>query len=238
MKIFAKDIKHNYAKGQYALNQIDLDIESGEKVAIIGPNGAGKSTLLSILYGALPLQEGTLEINSRTNEPMRPKDVGYVPQNIALFDFLSIYDNLFYFGSMYDVPKKVLQQRIIKMCKQLLPEKTVHTKVKHLSGGMQRRVNLMCALIHLPKLIILDEPTVGVDIVSKDKIVAFIQSYQQEHQATLIYTSHLLLETTELCDKVIFIDKGSIKDKGFIPDLLTKYNKSNLKEVFVEIMFN
>ncbi len=237
MRILGEKISYQYQKNHWALKDISLDIAQGEKVAIIGPNGAGKSTLLSIINGELQPHQGNINIKLADGSEIPPVLKGYVPQNIALFEHLSIFDNLHYFGTMYGVEKHELKERIEQLCQDLLPEKSSSTKVKQLSGGMKRRVNLMCALIHHPHLVILDEPTVGVDIVSKDKIVAFIKSYQAKHNAILIYTSHLMIETTEICDKVIFIDKGVIIDKGFIPDLLNKYNKSNLKEVFVEIMF-
>ncbi len=194
-----------------ALDNISYEVKEGEIFGFIGPNGAGKSTLINIMTSLLTPDSGTIEICGYDilREPIKAKEcMGYVPQELALMEDLNAYDNLEFFGALYGLKGKLLKERIAEALKVTGLEETKKQKVKKFSGGMKRRLNIAVSILHHPKVLILDEPTVGVDPQSRNHIFSFIKNICKEWGTTVIYTSHYMEEIEELCKRVFIIDLG------------------------------
>lgn len=193
------------------LDNISYEVKEGEIFGFIGPNGAGKSTLINIMTSLLTPDNGTIEICGYDilMEPIKAKEcMGYVPQELALMEDLNAYDNLEFFGALYGLKGKLLKERIAEALKVTGLEETRKQKVKKFSGGMKRRLNIAVSILHHPKVLILDEPTVGVDPQSRNHIFSFIKNICKEWGTTVIYTSHYMEEIEELCKRVFIIDLG------------------------------
>lgn len=205
-----QNIYKNYGDEQ-VLENVSLDIEKGECFGLIGPNGAGKSTLIDIITGLTPFNAGYVYVDNLEV----PKDIvtirkqiGLVPQQIALMQELNAVSNLEYFGGLYGLSGHLLKERIQEALEVI--GLTDHTKkaVKTFSGGMQRRLNIAAGILHRPAFLILDEPTVGVDPQSRNKIFEFIKYMMKEYGTTVLYTSHYMEEVEALCDRLYILDKG------------------------------
>lgn len=193
------------------LDNISYDVKEGEIFGFIGPNGAGKSTLINIMTNLLIPDSGTIKICGFDilKDTIKAKGyIGYVPQDIALMEELNAYDNLEFFGALYGLKGKELKKRIAEALRVTGLEDTKKQKVKKFSGGMKRRLNIAAAILHHPKVLILDEPTVGVDPQSRNHIFTFVKNICKEWGTTVIYTSHYMEEIEELCDRVFIIDLG------------------------------
>ncbi|MEG2288672.1 MAG: ABC transporter ATP-binding protein [Clostridium sp.] len=193
------------------LDNVSYEVGKGEIFGFIGPNGAGKSTLINIMTSLLVPDSGTIKICGFDilNEPIKAKEcMGYVPQELALIEELNAYDNLEFFGALYGLKGKELKERIKEALKVTGLEDTKKQKVKKFSGGMKRRLNIAAAILHHPKVLILDEPTVGVDPQSRNHIFSFVKNICNEWGTTVIYTSHYMEEIEELCQRVFIIDLG------------------------------
>ena len=193
------------------LDNISYEVKEGEIFGFIGPNGAGKSTLINIMTSLLTPDSGTIEICGYDilRESIKAKEcMGYVPQELALMEDLNAYDNLEFFGALYGLKGKLLKERIAEALKVTGLEETKKQKVKKFSGGMKRRLNIAVSILHHPKVLILDEPTVGVDPQSRNHIFSFIKNICKDWGTTVIYTSHYMEEIEELCKRVFIIDLG------------------------------
>jgi len=193
------------------LDNISYEVKEGEIFGFIGPNGAGKSTLINIMTSLLTPDSGTIEICGYDilREPIKAKEcMGYVPQELALMEDLNAYDNLEFFGALYGLKGKLLKERIAEALKVTGLEETKKQKVKKFSGGMKRRLNIAVSILHHPKVLILDEPTVGVDPQSRNHIFSFVKNICKDWGTTVIYTSHYMEEIEELCKRVFIIDLG------------------------------
>jgi ABC-2 type transport system ATP-binding protein len=193
------------------LDNISFEIKEGDIFGLIGPNGAGKSTLINIITGLLKGNSGdvTMGGHSISKEPIKAKElIGLVPQELALMEPLSAYDNLEYFGAFYGLSGKLLKERIEEALTVTGLSEKKKIKVKKFSGGMKRRLNLAVAIMHRPKILILDEPTVGVDPQSRNYIFEFIKKINKENNTTIIYTSHYMEEVEQLCNNIFILDEG------------------------------
>ena len=193
------------------LDNISYEINKGEIFGFIGPNGAGKSTLINIMTSLLVPDSGSVKICGYdiVKESLKAKaNIGYVPQDIALLEELSAYDNLEFFGALYGLKGKLLKERIKEALEVTGLEDKRKQKVKKFSGGMKRRLNIATAIMHHPKVLIMDEPTVGVDPQSRNHIFTFTKKICKEGGTTVIYTSHYMEEVEELCERVFIIDLG------------------------------
>lgn len=193
------------------LDNISYEINKGEIFGFIGPNGAGKSTLINIMTSLLVPDSGSVKICGYdiVKENLKAKaNIGYVPQDIALLEELSAYDNLEFFGALYGLKGKLLKERIKEALEVTGLEDKRKQKVKKFSGGMKRRLNIATAIMHHPKVLIMDEPTVGVDPQSRNHIFTFTKKICKEWGTTVIYTSHYMEEVEELCERVFIIDLG------------------------------
>ncbi|WP_413377485.1 ABC transporter ATP-binding protein [Alkalihalobacillus sp. 1P02AB] len=205
-----------------ALEKVDLTIPTGICFGLVGPNGAGKSTLMKILAGVLKEFDGKVSLYNK-GEP----SLGYVPQDICLEETVSAQANMNFFGQVYGLKGKELQERQQLIFEDIGLSERAKSKVTTYSGGMKRRLNIGCALLHSPEIVIMDEPTVGVDPQSRRHIFELIRKLKQEGK-TIIYASHYMEEVEGLCDYVAFIDRGKVVEQGSIDELLSRYAGSGV----------
>lgn len=227
--IEVRNISKRYNSIQ-ALNDIHLTIQDGTCFGLVGPNGAGKSTLMKILSGVLQSFQGDMIVNghSVTHDRIKvKKHIGYIPQDICLEETLTAKENLTYFGSLYGLKGKDLQFCTERVLNQIGLKDREKDKVNIFSGGMKRRLNIGCALLHNPSIVIMDEPTVGIDPQSRNSIFSIIHQLK-EQGSTIIYSSHYMEEVEQLCDSIALIDKGKLIECGTMNELLHKYNKPSL----------
>ncbi|WP_286905243.1 ABC transporter ATP-binding protein [Clostridium sp. UBA1652] len=211
-----KDVTKRY-DDKLAVDNISLDIEEGELFGLLGPNGAGKSTLISMICGLTKLDKGDIIINGssiKTNPIEAKQNIGLVPQEIALYENISAIDNLKFWGKMYSLKGNLLKERIEEALEATGLKDRRKEKVSKFSGGMKRRLNIACAVMHYPKIVIMDEPTVGIDPQSRNNILEFTKGLNKKHGSTLIYTSHYMEEVEALCSKVCILDEGKVIAKG------------------------
>lgn len=193
------------------LDNISFEIKEGDVFGLIGPNGAGKSTLINIMTDIIKPNSGEVEMGgySISKEPLKAKALlGLVPQELAIIETLSAYDNLEYFGAFYGLGGKLLKERINEALEITGLGDRKKERVKKFSGGMKRRLNLAAAIMHRPRILIMDEPTVGVDPQSRNYIFEFIKKINREDKTTIIYTSHYMEEVDNLCSNIFILDLG------------------------------
>ncbi len=226
--------------GALSLNIDTLEIVHGEKFGIFGPNGAGKTTLISILCGIIEPSTGFahyhLNGHSNTVKSMLTS-VGFVPQDFAFYPELTPIQNLRYFGRLYDIPKLVLRDKIDYLLESVGLTHVKNKKINTFSGGMKRRINLAIGLINNPKILFLDEPTVGVDVQSKVAIFKLLDELNA-NGTTIIYTSHHLKEAEDFCDRIALLDHGKIIKIGSLTNLLSSNNVGNLEELLINLTGN
>ncbi|GIM46194.1 putative ABC transporter ATP-binding protein YfiL [Collibacillus ludicampi] len=216
-----------------ALRNVSFSVEAGTCFGLLGPNGAGKSTTMKIITGIIDRDDGTVTVlghdSKREREEIRKK-VGYVPQEITLYEKLSAFDNLVFFGELYGVRGPVLKKRIDEVLELVGLADRAKDAVGTFSGGLKRRINIAAALLHKPKLIILDEPTVGIDPQSRNHIFNMIRELKEEG-VTVVYSTHYMEEAEALCDHIAIIDHGQVIAQGSLEELLDNYGR---KSVYVE----
>ena len=216
-----------YDNNHRAIDGVSLKLEKGKIYGLLGPNGAGKSTLINVLVGLYPPTEGSVTIlGAKSGEIKKYADkLGYVPQNIEIYDNLTAYENVEFFAGIYGYKGEELKSRCEEVLKfvGLLDYKKM--LAKRFSGGMQRRLNIACALVNRPELIIFDEPTVGIDPQSRNHILESILELNKQG-TTIIYTSHYMEEVEKLCSYIYIMDMGKIIAEGSKEKLLLS-GKSN-----------
>ena len=220
--ILIKNITKRY-DDKLALDNVSLEIKPGEIFGLLGPNGAGKTTLIHILCGLIPMDSGEVFVggSSVKKDPEAIKSrIGFVPQEIVLFDNLSVKDNLDYFGRLYGLGGSLLKERMSDALKVAELTDRKKDKVKKLSGGMKRRLNLACAIMHQPDILVLDEPTVGVDPQSRNHILESVRQMNSERKMTVVYTSHYMEEVEALCDRLMILDLGKELMSGTKKEIL------------------
>ncbi|WP_040951691.1 ABC transporter ATP-binding protein [Gorillibacterium massiliense] len=213
-----------------ALANVTFSIKAGSTFGFLGPNGAGKSTTMKILTGIVKADSGTVKLFGKSIEDdpdAIARYIGYVPQDITLYENLSATDNLLFFGEAYGVSGTVLKKRVEELLAQVGLSDRAKDTVKTYSGGMKRRVNLAAAMLHKPKLLILDEPTVGIDPQSRNHIFEMIRELNREG-VTIIYSTHYMEEVEALCDEVAIMDQGTVKAKGPLGSLLEQYGRKSI----------
>ena len=222
----------------YSVSDLDLFINEKEIFGLLGPNGAGKTTLISILCSLIKPTSGSFSINDLTyqkNKNQLKQLIGIVPQEYALYPSLTAFENLKYFGSMYGLKGKSLDEKINNALEHLGLLAFAHKKIDTFSGGMKRRINLIASILHNPKVLFLDEPTVGVDVQSKNVIIEFLQQLNK-NGTTIIYTSHHLNEAELFCTRVAILDHGKLIIKGKPKELIDNSEGShNLEDVFISL---
>lgn len=221
---------------EFSVINLNLKVEQGEIYGLLGPNGAGKTTLISMLTSLLKPTSGSFTINGlnfKENKNQLKQLIGIVPQEYALYPTLTAFENLQYFGSMYGIKGETLKNSINEHLEIMGLSKFANKKTATFSGGMKRRVNLIAGILHNPKVLFLDEPTVGVDVQSKNVIIEHLKLLNKQG-TTIVYTSHHLNEAETFCSRVAIIDNGEIIIEG-IPSRLIKdqANANNLEDVFL-----
>ena len=223
-----KKLSKTYKNGRKALDNLNFNVTKGEILGFLGPNGAGKSTTINILSTLLQSDEG--EIIFFNNENLSIKDVkkqlGIVPQELAIYEDITAAQNVKFFASLYGVKKSEINEKVENALKKVGLEDRKDDKPSTFSGGMKRRLNIACAIAHSPKLIIFDEPTVGIDPQSRNHILDSIKRLRDEG-ATIIYTTHYMEEVQQICDRVIIMDGGAVLLNGSLDDILEYYSNSN-----------
>lgn len=196
-----------------AVDNVSMTVARGELFGLLGPNGAGKSTLTKMLCGMINPTSGTIKVGGYNiqENPMKVKELlGVVPQDIVLYDYLNARENLAFFGKLYGLSGAELRNRIMELLKfTQLDEKAVKRHISTYSGGMRRRVNIAVALLHEPQVMLLDEPTAGLDPKNKLALWEIIQTLHKEGK-TIVLTTHMMDEAEELCHQVAIMDKGKI----------------------------
>jgi ABC-2 type transport system ATP-binding protein len=206
-----------------AVGGINFAVEEGEVFGLLGPNGAGKTQTISMLTGIIPPTEGTARIaghDIRTDMRAAKKINGLVPQDLALYPTLSARANLDFFGRIYGLRGKELKARVEDVLRIVALTDRADDAVEKYSGGMKRRVNIAAGLLHQPRLLFLDEPTVGVDPQSRNHIFESVMRLNRDRGMTIVYTSHYMEEVELLCNRVAIIDRGQIIAMDTINDLI------------------
>jgi ABC-2 type transport system ATP-binding protein len=217
-----------------AVRALDLEVERGECFALLGPNGAGKTTALSMAAGVIAPSRGRIEIAGidLRAEPFAARaKLGLVPQELALYDELSAVQNLGYFGALYGLAGAKLARRIDWALEVVGLRDRARERVRWFSGGMKRRLNIAAGLVHRPAVVFLDEPTVGVDPQSRNRIFATVRALRDTGTA-VVYTSHYMEEVEALCDRVAIIDAGSIVASGRVRELVRAHEA---REIALEL---
>jgi ABC-2 type transport system ATP-binding protein len=218
--IKVSNLKKKYGDAT-ALEDVSFEIKQGEFFGLLGPNGAGKTTTISILSTILLPDSGTVTIGDydlQRNPAQCKRSIGVVTQEIALYNKLSAYENLLFWGGLYDVPSEELKKRIAETLQLFGLEDRQHDKIESYSGGMKRRINIASALLHRPKILFMDEPTVGIDPQSRNLIFEVLEKLHKEGM-TIIYTTHYMEEAERFCDRIGIIDKGKIIAQGTLAEL-------------------
>lgn len=206
-----------------AVHEVSLQVQWGECLGLLGPNGAGKSTTIGMMVGWIKPDAGTVLLDgSPPDRAATRRLLGVAPQALSLYEELSARENLRFFGQLYDLRGEALRERIAWCLNLAGLEDRADDRVQTYSGGMKRRLNIAVALIHQPKLLLLDEPTVGVDPQSRNHIFDWIEQLKSEGM-TIVYTTHYMEEAQRLCDRVAIIDHGELLAIDSVPALLARH---------------
>ena len=205
-----------------AVADVSFHVRAGEVLGLLGPNGAGKSTTVGIISGLTAADAGSVTIGNATlagNEFAFKRRIGLVPQDLALFEDLPALVNIELFGALYDLPKATLKQRAMEVLDMVGLAERARDKPATFSGGMKRRLNIACALVHNPDVLLLDEPTAGVDPQSRNAIFDNLEALKRAGKA-IVYTTHYMEEAERLADRIVIIDHGNVVAGGTLAELL------------------
>ena len=208
---------HKKFKTTIAVNGVNLYLDEGESVGLLGPNGAGKSTTISMISTLLTPTSGEIRFKGadvlKKPDAIRPV-LGVVPQEIALYEELTAYENMYFFGKTYGLTGEKLKNKITEVLELVGLTDRKKDRIKNYSGGMKRRINMAVSLMHEPELLIMDEPTVGIDPQSRSHILEMVRELNRKKGMSILYTSHYMDEVEKLCDRVYIMDHGQIIASG------------------------
>jgi len=216
---------------------LNLQVKKGERFGLFGPNGAGKTTLLSLMTGLLSPAEGSVQLlgmDVHKHHNAVNKLFGFVPQDFSFYQELSPVENMEFYGAWAGLNKQQIKTKTDELLHILGLENVRNKQVEKFSGGMKRRVNLAIGVLHNPAILILDEPTVGVDVQTRHAIINYLLELNK-NGTTLIYTSHQLSEAQGLCNEAALIDDGKIVAHGDINVLLKEHQQDSLEHLFLEL---
>lgn len=220
MIIEIKDVVKRYGD-RIAVDNMSMAVEEGEILGLLGPNGAGKTTLINTMIGITQISSGEIKIfdqlMSQTNYRVK-SNIGVVPQNLAIYNEFKAYENVEYFARLYGLKGKELTEKVNQALEFTGLWERRKDYPKSFSGGMQRRLNIACSIVHRPALIIMDEPTVGIDPQSRNHILDSVRKLNQMG-STIIYTSHYMEEIEAICSRVVIMDNGRLIAQGSIEKL-------------------
>lgn len=232
-----RNLTKTYGRNK-VLDNLNFSIYKGEIFGLVGPNGAGKSTFISILTGLSRPTSGDIAVKgfsvSRQKDKIE-KSIGFVPQDIALYPMLSGLDNLNFWAGIYGLKGAVKKERIEEALSIARLSDRATDRVDEYSGGMRRRLNIAVALLHHPEILVMDEPTVGVDIQSRKYILDAVKRFKNEGK-TVIFSSHYMDEMESLCDRLAIIHKGEIRAIGTVSELLRVHGMRKIEEILLDLM--
>ena len=233
-----KDLVFAYpGQDQPCLQDLQLEIGTGERFGLFGPNGAGKTTLMNCMTGLLNANEGSISLFGQEvakNKKSIRKLFGFIPQELSFYRELSPVENMAFFGAWSGMDKKQIRSKTTELLEVLGLTEVRNKVVEKFSGGMKRRVNLAIGVMHNPKIIFLDEPTVGVDVHTRHAIINYLKALNKDG-TTLVYTSHQLSEAEDLCDKIALIDEGKILAHDTLEHLLEHHREDGLEGLFINL---
>jgi ABC-2 type transport system ATP-binding protein len=238
MALHIEDLWKVYQTGVEALKGVDLDIAEGEFFGLLGPNGAGKSTLIHCTTGLATPSSGTIEVfghDALDDYEEARLAVGLAPQELNLDWFLTVAESLDYHAGYFGMPKKERRERTDEMLEAFWLTDKRDERTRFLSGGMKRRLILARALMHKPRLLILDEPTAGVDVELRLELWRYVQQINEEG-TTILLTTHYLEEAERLCDRIAFINHGELVAQGTSEELASTYGVGSLEDAYLELV--
>jgi ABC-2 type transport system ATP-binding protein len=226
-----------YRFGDYtAVNDLSLVIEAGECFGLLGPNGAGKTTTIRLLNTLLPLQDGDVSVfgcDVRTSAMAVRRLLGYVPQQLSIEGALTARENVSWFARLYDVPRSERRSRVDEVLEMVDLTDVADRVASSFSGGMVRRLELAQALVNRPSLLVLDEPTVGLDPVARDSVWTRVTEMQKQYGMTVLLTTHYMEEAEALCDRVALMHRGELRTVGSPSGLVAELGPgATLDDVF------
>jgi ABC-2 type transport system ATP-binding protein len=233
-----RDLVKRYDTGTEALRGVSLDIEDGEFFGLLGPNGAGKSTLIHCATGLAQITSGSIHVfghDAIDNYAEARLAVGLSPQELNIDWFLTAEETLDYHGGYFGMPKKERQERSKELLEIFSLTAKKNDRTRTLSGGMKRRLVLARALMHRPRLLILDEPTAGVDVELRLELWHYVQRINDEGTSILL-TTHYLEEAEQLCDRIAFINDGRIVAQGTSRELASEYGVASLEDAYLGLV--
>ncbi|QOT11158.1 ABC transporter ATP-binding protein [Paenibacillus sp. JNUCC32] len=223
---------------QLVLDHVHLEIRQGEILGLLGPNGAGKTTLIHALSGLIGIDSGSIELfGERPSGPMLEvkRKIGLVTQDITVFEDLTAHENLAFFGGIYGLRGTELRRQITETLQFVGLTDQAHKRPSKFSGGMKRRLNIACSIIHRPRLLIMDEPTVGIDPQSRNHILESVRELQKRG-TTILYTTHYMEEVQSLASRVVIMDQGHVIAQGTIDELVKNiHHEEKIKLEVVEL---
>lgn len=214
-----------------ALRYVDLDIQSGQVVGLVGGNGAGKTTLLRLMAGVIEPTSGSVMFRNSPVAGMRER-LGVVPESTGLYSRLTAWENIRYHSRMYGVPDDIAWKRVLKFAKELDITDALSRHTKGFSRGMRQKTALIRALAHNPDILLLDEPTAGLDVTSARTVRSLVGNIRDDG-GTVIYSTHHLAEAQQVCDRIIIVHNGTIRADGTPDQLLEATKKENLEDAYV-----
>jgi len=236
--LLTTDLVKRYPTGTEALRGVSLDIQPGEFFGLLGPNGAGKSTLIHCATGLAQPTSGAISIfghDAIDHYEHARLAVGLAPQDLNLDWFLTLEETLDYHGGYFGMPRKERRERAGELLDAFSLTAKRNDRTRTLSGGMKRRLILARALMHRPRLLILDEPTAGVDVELRLELWHYVQRINAEG-TTILLTTHYLEEAEQLCDRIAFINDGQIVAQGTSPELAAGYGVASLEDAYLELV--
>jgi len=234
-----RNLKKSYVKKQ-VVDNISFAVKEGDILGFVGPNGAGKSTTISIITSITSMDDGEIlfrGMNTKKNEKSFKRELGIVPQDLSFYEDLNAYDNVRFFCSLYHCKGKELKDKTKIALEYVGLWDRRKDMPRTFSGGMKRRLNIACSIAHLPKLLIMDEPTVGIDPQSRNHIMETIKTLNK-NGTTIIFVSHYMEEIDSLCNRVVIMDHGKILEDINKEELKQKYESlglKNLEEIFLHL---
>jgi len=237
--LWAEDVEKFYGDGTHALRGFSLHIPAGGFFGLLGPNGSGKSTLIGMISGLVRAPAGCISVfgcDVVAQAPHARLQVGVAPQDVHLDRFLTTREVLEYHGRYFGLARLEASRRADELLEAFDLTAKANTKPNRLSGGMRRRLLIARALVHRPRLLILDEPTAGVDLKLRRELWAYLRTLHQEHDTTVLLTTHYLEEAEELCERVGFIRGGQLIAQGAISELVERYGGDDLEDAYTEAM--
>ena len=233
MVVEVKNLTKKYNEKSIALDDVSLDIKEGEILGILGPNGSGKTTLINSILGLIKYQKGDIKLFSKSLDNETKSKIGIVPQELAFFDTLSTEENIDFFCSLYIKDSKLRKQYVKEAIDFVALNGHEKKTAKSLSGGLQRRLNIACGIVHKPTLIFLDEPTVAIDPQSRNFILEGLKNLNK-NGATIVYTTHYMEEAEILCDRIAIMDIAKFSMIGTKSEIMEKMNIKSIIHLSLE----